>query len=120
MFAVGGDSHSPTGGAFGASMFGVGATGMAGVLATGEIRLEVPETVRIDRSGRLADGVLAKDMMLALCARFGMSGGRYRAVEFAGRAVRALPMQERMTLCNMAAELGAQAGLIAASSPPTR
>ena len=113
MFVVGGDSHSPTGGAFGADMFGVGATEMAGVLATGEIWLKVPETILIEWQNRLGPGVVAKDMMLALCARLGMDGGRYQAVEYAGEAVAALSMQERMTLSNMAAELGAQAGLIA-------
>jgi 3-isopropylmalate/(R)-2-methylmalate dehydratase large subunit len=85
---------------------------MAGVLATGEIWLKVPETIRIEWTGRLQRGLSAKDMMLFLCARLGMDGGRYQAVEYAGEAVRALPMQERMTLSNMAAELGAQVGLI--------
>lgn len=113
MLVVGGDSHSPTGGAFGAYMFGVGATEMAGVLATGEIWLRVPETIRIEWTGRLARYVMAKDMILAMCGRLGMDGGRYQAIEYAGETVRALPMQERMTMSNMAAELGAQAGLIA-------
>jgi 3-isopropylmalate/(R)-2-methylmalate dehydratase large subunit len=112
MFVVGGDSHSPTGGAFGAYMFGVGATEMAGVLATGEIWLEVPGTVRIEWTGRLAPGVSAKDIMLFLCGRLGMDGGRYQAVEYVGEAIRALPMQERMTLANMTAELGGQTGLV--------
>jgi 3-isopropylmalate/(R)-2-methylmalate dehydratase large subunit len=112
MFAVGGDSHSPTGGAFGAFMFGIGATEMLGVLVTGEIWLRVPDTIRIEWSGRLARGVAAKDMMLALCARFGLDGGRYQAVEYAGTAVAALSMQERMTLTNMTAEFGGQTGLI--------
>lgn len=112
-FIVGGDSHSPTGGAFGAYMFGIGATEMAGVLATGEIWLRVPHTIRIDWAGRLADGVTAKDMMLFLCARLGMGGARYEAVEYTGDAVTALPMQERMTLANMSTEIGAQTGLIA-------
>jgi 3-isopropylmalate/(R)-2-methylmalate dehydratase large subunit len=97
MFAVGGDSHSPTGGAFGAYMFGVGATDMLGVLVTGEIWLQVPHTIRMVWDGRLAPGVAAKDMMLFLCRRFGMEGGQYQAVEYAGSAVEALPMQERMT-----------------------
>jgi 3-isopropylmalate/(R)-2-methylmalate dehydratase large subunit len=114
MFVVGGDSHSPTGGAFAAYMFGIGATEMAGVLATGEIWVRVPDTIRIEWTGRLARGVSAKDMMLHLCAKLGMDGGRYQAVEYTGEGVRALPMQERMTLSNMAAELGAQAGLIGA------
>lgn len=113
MFVVGGDSHSPTGGAFGCYMFGVGATEMAGVLATGEIWLKVPGTILIEWQNRLSPGVTAKDMMLALCGRLGMDGGKYQAVEYAGEAIRALSMQARMTLSNMAAELGAQAGLIA-------
>lgn len=113
MFAVGGDSHSPTGGAFGAYMFGVGATEMLGVLVTGEIWLKVPHTIRMVWNGRLTSGVSAKDMMLFLCRSFGMDGGQYQAIEYAGSAVQALPMQERMTLSNMTAELGAQAGLVA-------
>nr|WP_235844901.1 3-isopropylmalate dehydratase large subunit [Cupriavidus agavae] len=112
-FIVGGDSHSPTGGAFGAYMFGIGATEMAGVLATGEIWLRVPQTLRIDWHGALGPGVCAKDIMLFLCAQLGLGGGRYEAVEFTGSAITALPMQERMTLTNMCAELGAQTGLIA-------
>lgn len=113
MFCVGGDSHSPTGGAFGAYMFGIGATEMLGVVVTGEIWLRVPQTIFMHWRGRLADCVVAKDMMLAMIGRFGMNGGRYQAVEYCGDAVVALPMAERMTLCNMSAELGAQAGLIA-------
>lgn len=113
MFAVGGDSHSPTGGAFGAYMFGIGATEMAGVLATGEIWLRVPETISVVWQGALRPGILAKDIMLRLCAKLGMDGGRYQAIEYSGGAIRALGMQDRMTLSNMAAELGAQAGLIA-------
>lgn len=113
MFCVGGDSHSPTGGAFGAYMFGIGATEMAGVLATGEIWLRVPETILIQWTNHLGRFVTAKDMMLAMCGEIGMGGGRYQAIQYAGSAIRDLPMQERMTLSNMAAELGAQAGLIA-------
>jgi len=113
MFVVGGDSHSPTGGAFGAYMFGIGATEMAGVLATGEIWIRVPDTILIEWSGRLGPGLTAKDIMLALCGRLGMDGGKYQAVQYAGEAIAALDMQERMTLANMAAELGAQTGLIA-------
>ncbi|RYF54908.1 MAG: 3-isopropylmalate dehydratase large subunit, partial [Comamonadaceae bacterium] len=110
---VGGDSHSPTGGAFGAYMFGVGSTEMLGVVASGEIWVRVPQTLDMRWHGRLRDGVSAKDMMLHMVGRFGMNGGRYQAVEFSGEAVRALSMQERMTLSNMAAEMGAQAGLVA-------
>ena len=113
MFCVGGDSHSPTGGAFGAYMFGIGATEMLGVVTSGEIWLQVPESIFMHWNGRLTDGVSAKDMMLAMLGRHGMNGGAYQAVEFCGTAVRALAMQERMTLANMSAELGAQAGLVA-------
>ncbi len=112
MFAVGGDSHSPTGGAFGCYMFGVGATDMAGALATGETWIRVPETIRIDWTGALPDGVSAKDMCLRMCAALGMDGGRYQAIQYTGGTVRGLDMPERMTLCNMAAELGAQAGIV--------
>ncbi|MES3001219.1 MAG: 3-isopropylmalate dehydratase large subunit [Pseudomonadota bacterium] len=113
MFCVGGDSHSPTGGSFGAYMFGIGSTEMLGVVVTGEIWLRVPRTIRMQWDGKLAPGVVAKDMMLKMISRFGMNGGQYQAVEFCGEAVRALGMAERMTLANMSAELGAQAGLIA-------
>ncbi|HEY1287923.1 MAG TPA: 3-isopropylmalate dehydratase large subunit [Burkholderiales bacterium] len=116
MFAVGGDSHSPTGGAFAAYMFGVGATEMLGVLVTGEIWLKVPHTIAMDFDGAFAPGVAAKDAILFLIGRFGLDGGQYQAVEYRGPAIRALPMQERMTLCNMAAELGAQTGLIASDA----
>ena len=114
MFVVGGDSHSPTGGAFAAYMFGIGATEMLGVMVTGEIWLKVPHTIAMDFDGRVGPGVSAKDIMLFLIGRFGMDGGGYQAVEYRGAAIRALPMQERMTLCNMTAELGGQTGLIAA------
>jgi len=113
MFVVGGDSHSPTGGAFGCFMFGVGATDMAGVLVTGEIWIRVPGTIRIDINGTLADGVSAKDIILHLCGRLGMGGGAYQVVQYTGDTIVGLSMTERMTLTNMAAELGAQAGLIA-------
>ena len=113
MFAVGGDSHSPTGGAFAAYMFGIGATEMLGVMVTGEIWLKVPHTIAMEFDGAFARGVSAKDVMLFLIGRYGMDGGQYQAVEYRGSAIRALPMQERMTLCNMTAELGGQTGLIA-------
>ena len=113
MFCVGGDSHSPTGGAFGTYMFGIGSTEMLGVVVTGEIWVQVPRTLRMRWNKRLAPGVTAKDMMLHMIGRFGMNGGQYQAVEFAGPAVQALSMQERMTLSNMSAEMGSQVGLIA-------
>ncbi|MCL4698620.1 MAG: 3-isopropylmalate dehydratase large subunit [Burkholderiaceae bacterium] len=119
MFAVGGDSHSPTGGAFGAYMFGIGATEMLGVVATGEIWVQVPHTIFLRWIGRLTAGVSAKDMVLQMLGRLGMNGGQYQALEFCGEAVQALSMPERMTLANMAAELGAQAGLIAPDATTT-
>tara|TARA_R110002050_G_scaffold504_20_gene3435 strand:+ start:1883 stop:3382 length:1500 start_codon:yes stop_codon:yes gene_type:complete len=110
QFIVGGDSHSCTGGAFGTFMVGIGATEMAGVLATGEIWVRVPETVRIDVRGALRPGVSAKDIILKLCGEYGIMGFNYQALEYAGTAVDAMSVQERMTLANMAAELGAKAG----------
>ncbi|MGE0799617.1 MAG: 3-isopropylmalate dehydratase large subunit [Lautropia sp.] len=112
-FCVGGDSHSCTGGAFGSYMFGIGATEMLGVVVTGEIWVKVPETIRIEWAGRLPAAVTAKDMMLKVIGEMGINGGRYQAMEYAGPAVRALSMAERMTMSNMSAELGAQVGLIA-------
>ncbi len=113
MFCVGGDSHSPTGGAFGAYMFGIGSTEMLGVVVTGEIWVRVPRSLRMWWDGHLPPGVTAKDMVLHMVGRFGMNGGDYQAVEFCGPAVQALSMQERMTLSNMSAEMGSQVGLIA-------
>ena len=120
LFCVGGDSHSPTGGAFGAYMFGIGSTEMLGVMVTGEIWVRVPRTLRMRWRHRLTAGVTAKDMMLHMIGRFGMNGGEYQAVEFCGQAVEALSMAERMTLSNMSAELGAQAGLIAPDATTVR
>lgn len=113
MFCVGGDSHSPTGGAFGAYMFGIGSTEMLGVVVTGEIWVKTPPTISMDWSGRLSDGVTAKDMMLHMIGLYGTNGANYGAVEYTGSAVTALSMQERMTLSNMSAEMGAQVGLVA-------
>ena len=112
MFAVGGDSHSPTGGAFGTYMFGIGATDMLGVLVTGETWVRVPETIQINWSGELRPAVSAKDMALKMCGDLGMDVGRYQAIQYTGETITALDIFERMTICNMAAELGAQAGLI--------
>jgi 3-isopropylmalate/(R)-2-methylmalate dehydratase large subunit len=110
LFAVGGDSHSPSGGAYGAFMVGIGATEMAGVLATGEIWVRVPETIRVELHGALARGVTAKDILLKLCATLGMNND-YKVIEYAGTTVAAMSMSERLTLCNMAAELGAKTGI---------
>jgi 3-isopropylmalate/(R)-2-methylmalate dehydratase large subunit len=112
MFCAGGDSHSTTGGAFGCYMAGFGAIEMTGVMVTGEIWTRVPETLRVDWTGELPKGVVAKDMMLFLCGALGVQNA-FKVVEYGGEAVEALPMQERLVLTNMAAELGAETGLIA-------
>jgi len=111
-FCVGGDSHSCTGGALGAYMFGIGSTEMLGAIIRGQIWVKVPHTVRMHWSGALSEGLSAKDMMLYMIGRFGTNGCRYGAAEYTGTAVQALSMQERMTLANMSAELGAQVGLV--------
>ncbi|MBU3023514.1 3-isopropylmalate dehydratase large subunit [Aestuariibacter sp. A3R04] len=119
MFLVGGDSHSPTGGAFGTFMVGIGATEMTGVLATGEIWIKVPETIRIDWDGVLPDGCSAKDIMLFLCAKLGMNNN-YKVMEFGGSTIRAMSMYERMVMCNMSAELGGKTGIIEADTTTTQ
>ena len=112
MFVAGGDSHSTTGGAFGCYMAGFGATDMTGVMVTGEIWMTVPETILVELGGELAGGVVAKDIMLHLAATLGM-GNNFKVIEYAGTAVAAMAMDERMVLTNMAAELGAETGIIA-------
>ncbi len=116
MFLVGGDSHSPTAGAFGCFMIGIGATDLTGVLATGEIWVRVPQTIRVEVIGTMPRGVAAKDVILSLCHRIGLNGANYKAVEFAGNAVEEMSIDERMVLTNMSAEIGAKTGIIAADS----
>jgi 3-isopropylmalate/(R)-2-methylmalate dehydratase large subunit len=111
MFAVGGDSHSTNGGAFGCYMAGFGAIEMTGVAVTGEIWMQVPETIRVNWRGAFQQGVVAKDISLTLCRELGMDNA-FRAVEFGGETVAAMSMSERMVLTNMAAELGAETGMI--------
>lgn len=113
MFVVGGDSHSPTGGALGAFVVGGGSTEICGILVTGEIWIRVPHTIRVRWDGRLQQGVTAKDMALKLCATLPMEACDYRVIEHEGEAIRTLPMGERLTLCNMSPELGAKTSLIA-------
>lgn len=113
MFAVGGDSHSCMGGAFGCFMAGFGAIEMTGVAVTGEIWIQVPDTVRVNWSGRFGRGVVAKDIVLFLCRELGMENGG-RVLEYGGETVRSLSIWERMVLTNMAAELGAETGLVEA------
>ena len=107
------DSHTCTQGAFGALAWGIGSSEAEHAMVTGTLRLPRPRTMRVTFSGRLARGVTAKDMALALIAGHGAGGGAGHAVEFGGQAVRALDMEARMTLCNMATEFAAMAALVA-------
>ncbi|MAN80828.1 MAG: 3-isopropylmalate dehydratase, partial [Magnetovibrio sp.] len=112
-FCVGADSHSTTAGAFGAFMVGVGATEITGVMATGDIWVRVPENVRMEVTGALKPGVVAKDVILKICGDHGIMGFGYQVVEFCGDGVASMSAQDRMTLTNMAAEIGAKTGIIA-------
>jgi len=107
------DSHTCTQGAMGALAWGIGSTEAEHALATGCLRVAKPKTMRITIDGALAPGVTAKDLSLAILAAHGSAGGNGFAVEYAGAAVRALPMEARLTLCNMATEFSAFTGLIA-------
>ncbi len=111
MFVCGGDSHSSNGGAFGCYMAGFGAIEMTGVVVTGEIWMQVPETIRVNWSGQFSRGVVAKDIMLLLCRELGINNA-FSVIEYGGDAVAAMSMNERVVLTNMAAELGAETGII--------
>ncbi len=107
------DSHTCTQGALGALAWGIGSSEAEHALATQTLRLRKPECMRVSFEGELAPGVTAKDMALALIARFGAAGAQTRAVEFAGSAVQSLSMEARMTLCNLAVEFSAFTAVIA-------
>lgn len=107
-----GDSHTATHGAFGAWAFGIGASEVAHVLATQTLWQAPPRPMRITVEGRLAEGVTAKDLALHIIAQIGTGGAAGHAVEYAGPAIAALPMEARMTLCNMTIEMGARAGIV--------
>ena len=113
MTIVCGDSHTATHGAFGALAFGIGTSEVEMVLATQCLLQRPPRTYEVRVDGRLAPGVTAKDVILALIARIGIGGGTGHVFEYTGEAIRALSMDERMTICNMSIEAGARAGLIA-------
>jgi 3-isopropylmalate/(R)-2-methylmalate dehydratase large subunit len=112
MLVLCGDSHTSTHGALGALAWGIGATEVQTVLATQTVVQRPAPVLRVRFEGRCTPGVGAKDLMLALIACHGASGGAGHAVEFAGAAVAAMDMEARMTLCNMAVEFGAKVGLI--------
>ncbi len=113
MTIVCGDSHTSTHGAFGAIAFGIGTSEVEHVLATQTIAQTKPRTMAVTVNGSLADGVTAKDLVLALIARMGTGGGQGYIVEYRGAAVESLSMEARMTLCNMSIEWGAKAGMVA-------
>jgi 3-isopropylmalate/(R)-2-methylmalate dehydratase large subunit len=113
MTIVCGDSHTSTHGAFGALAFGIGTSEVAHVLSTQCLIQNRPKTMEIRVDGRLQPGVTAKDIILAIIAKIGIGGGTGYVVEYTGEAIRALSMEERMTICNMSIEAGARAGLIA-------
>ena len=94
-------------------MVGVGATEITGVMATGDIWVRVPENVRMEVTGALKPGVVAKDVILKICGDHGIMGFGYQVVEFCGDGVASMSAQDRMTLTNMAAEIGAKTGIIA-------
>lgn len=113
MTIVCGDSHTTTHGAFGALAFGIGTTEVGHVLATQCLLQRRPKTLAVELQGRLPAAVTAKDVVLALIGEIGVDGGTSHVIEFLGPVARALSMDGRMTLCNMAIEAGARAGMIA-------
>ena len=108
-----GDSHSSTHGAFGALAFGIGTTEVGHVLATQCLLQRAPKTLEVNIEGELPDGVTAKDLILAVIGQIGVNGGTGYVIEYRGKAIEALDMDSRMTICNMSIEAGARAGMIA-------
>ena len=113
MTIVCGDSHTATHGAFGALAFGIGTSEVEHVLATQTLIQKPAKNMRITVDGTLADSVTAKDVILAIVAKIGTAGGTGHVIEFAGSVIRGFSMEGRMTVCNMAIEAGARAGMIA-------
>lgn len=113
MTIVCGDSHTSTHGAFGALAFGVGTSEVAHVMATGCLLQKKPQTMKVEFKGHFRKGVYAKDAILKLIGEIGVGGANGHVIEYVGEAVRAMSMEERMTVCNMSIECGARAGLIA-------
>ncbi len=113
MTIVCGDSHTATHGAFGSLAFGIGTSEVEHVLATQTLKQDRAKTMKIEVKGQVADGITAKDIVLAIIGKTTAAGGTGYVVEFCGEAITNLSMEGRMTVCNMAIELGAKAGLIA-------
>ncbi len=116
---VGTDTHSTTYGAFNAFGTGVEGTDLSAVMMTGKLWFRVPETIRVDVTGRLQPGVWAKDLTLHMLGRLGAEGANYRAIEYTGSAVAAMEIDDRMTLSNHAAELGAKVAILEADAKTT-
>jgi 3-isopropylmalate/(R)-2-methylmalate dehydratase large subunit len=113
MTVVCGDSHTSTHGAFAALAFGIGTSEVEHVLATQCLNMKKARSMAVEVEGTLGRGVTAKDVVLAVIGRIGTAGGTGHAIEFRGSAIRGLSMEGRMTLCNMAIEAGARAGMVA-------
>jgi 3-isopropylmalate/(R)-2-methylmalate dehydratase large subunit len=113
---VGCDSHTCTYGALGVFSTGVGSTDGAAAMASGKLWFKVPETIKVTVTGALAPGVFSKDLILALAGRIGADGATYKAIEFGGPVIEGLSVEARMTISNMAIEVGAKAGLMAADA----
>lgn len=109
---VGSDSHTCTYGALGAFSTGMGATDVAAAMALGEIWLKVPASLRFVYENKLKPWVTGKDLILFTIGQIGVDGALYKTMEFTGEAIRALPMDERFTICNMAIEAGAKSGIM--------
>src|SRR5580658_180968 len=113
MTVVCGDSHTSTHGAFGALAFGIGTTEVGHVFATQSLLQRKPKTFAVNIHGKLRSGVTAKDLILSIIGKIGVSGGTGHVLEYRGPTIRAMSMDERMTVCNMSIEAGARAGMIA-------
>ncbi|MHA1270234.1 MAG: 3-isopropylmalate dehydratase large subunit [Candidatus Helarchaeota archaeon] len=109
---VGTDSHTCTYGAFGAFATGIGSTDAAILLATGELWFKVPESIKFELTGNLQPMVYGKDVILKLISEIGVDGATYKSVEFTGNIISNLSIDSRMTICNMAIEMGAKTGII--------
>jgi len=111
---IGADSHTPTSGALGALSIGVGSTDLGVAMATGEVWLKVPESMKFLYKGKLNKWVGGKDLVLYTISKIGVDGANYRVMEFAGETIKNLSIDNRFTMCNMAIEAGAKSGIIEA------
>ena len=112
MLLVGADSHTCTHGAFGAFATGIGSTDMGAVLGTGKLWFKVPESIKVEINGNLPKRVAPKDVILRVTKEIGSDGATYMAIEFTGKAIDTMGIAGRMTLCNMAIEMGAKTGIV--------